>query len=101
MLACVASWNDEVQHIIQRIPPDSLVDHKMLWRDPVQNWVSQKGRICLVGDAAHPHLATSGTGAAQALEDAATIGVLMQKTTEKSGNRADIPLAFRAYEKLR
>ncbi|KAH7394850.1 hypothetical protein BKA66DRAFT_509595 [Pyrenochaeta sp. MPI-SDFR-AT-0127] len=101
MLACAEGWDAELRHIIQHIPTDSLIDHKMLWRDPVQKWVSPKGRICLVGDAAHPHLPTSGTGAAQALEGAATIGALMQKSLEASGNSPDIPLVFRAYEKLR
>jgi 2-polyprenyl-6-methoxyphenol hydroxylase-like FAD-dependent oxidoreductase len=101
MLACAEGWDAELRHIIQHIPTDSLIDHKMLWRDPVQKWVSPKGRICLVGDAAHPHLPTSGTGAAQALEGAATIGALMQKSLEASGHTPDIPLVFRAYEKLR
>ena len=101
MLACVEGWDVEIQRIIQHIPEDSLIDHKLLWRDPVQKWVSQKGRICLIGDAAHPHLPSSGTGGAQAFEDGATIGALMQKSIEKSGNTPNIPLVFRAYEKLR
>lgn len=101
MLADVEGWDPELLHIIQHIPPDSLIDFKMLWRDPVKKWVSEKGRICLVGDAAHPHLPTAGTGAAQAFEDAATIGTLMQKSMEKSGNAPDIPVVFGAYERLR
>jgi 2-polyprenyl-6-methoxyphenol hydroxylase-like FAD-dependent oxidoreductase len=101
MLASVEGWDPEVRHIIQHIPADSLIDHKILWRDPVQKWVSEKGRICLVGDAAHPHLPTAGTGAAQAIEDAATIGALMQKSMEKSGKAPEIPAVFRAYERLR
>ncbi|RSL87767.1 hypothetical protein CEP52_015424 [Fusarium oligoseptatum] len=68
--------------------------------DPViqaaMKWVSPKGRIVLAGDAAHPHLPTSGQGAAQAFEDAATIGVLLNKLA-----RDDIPTAFKAFEKLR
>ena len=101
MLAGVEGWDPELQHIIQHIPADSLIDHKMLWRDPVQKWVSEKGRICLLGDAAHPHLPTAGTGAAQAFEDAATIGSLMQKSIQQAGNGPDIALVFRAFEKLR
>ena len=101
MLAGVEGWDPELQHIIQHIPADSLIDHKMLWRDPVQKWVSNKGRVCLLGDAAHPHLPTSGTGAAQAFEDAATIGSLMQKSMEQTGSGPDIELVFHAFEKLR
>lgn len=100
MLAGVEGWDEELRHIIQHIPPDSLIDHKMLWRDPVKTWVSKNGRICLVGDAAHPHLPTSGTGAAQAFEDAATIAALLLKSCEKRGE-PDIGAVFKAYERLR
>lgn len=96
MLACVEGWNAEIQHIIQHIPENSLIDHKLIWRDPVQKWVSQKGHICLIGDAAHPHLPPLGTGGAQAFEDGATIGALMRKCLEKSGNNTpNIPLVSR------
>ena len=47
-------------------------------------------------DAAHPHLATSGTGGAQAIEDGATLAVLLAKL-----GREKIPLALKAFEKLR
>lgn len=96
MLACIDGWDEQLRHIVQSITPDCLIDHKLLWRDPVPQWVSRDGRICIVGDAAHPHLATSGTGAAQAIEDGACIAALLQKT-----GRDDIPLAFQAYQKLR
>ncbi|EXJ76282.1 uncharacterized protein A1O5_00790 [Cladophialophora psammophila CBS 110553] len=96
MEKCVQGWDPLLIKIIQQIPPECLIDYKLLWRDPVRPWVSAKGRICLVGDSAHPHLATSGTGGAQAIEDGATLGVLLEKL-----GRKDIPLAFRAYERLR
>jgi 2-polyprenyl-6-methoxyphenol hydroxylase-like FAD-dependent oxidoreductase len=50
----------------------------------------------LVGDAAHPHIPSSGAGAAQATEDGATIAAMIDVTGVK-----DIPLALRATEKLR
>jgi len=96
MLKCVQGWDPQLVEVIKQIPPDCLIDYKLLWRDPVKPWVSQGGRVCLVGDAAHPHLATSGTGGAQAIEDGATIAVLLERT----GNK-DISLALRAYERLR
>lgn len=97
MLACVQGWDEQLRHIIEKIPSECLIDHKLLWRDPVPKWVSSGGRVCIVGDAAHPHLATSGTGAAQAIEDAACIATLLQKTSPQ----IDIQLAFRAYQRLR
>jgi salicylate hydroxylase len=41
-------------------------------RDAFEHWVD--GRICLLGDAAHPMLPTFGQGASQAIEDAAALG---------------------------
>jgi salicylate hydroxylase len=40
-------------------------------RDALETWV--QGRICLLGDAAHPMLPTFGQGAAQSFEDAAAL----------------------------
>lgn len=98
MLACVEGWDPMLLHIIQQIPAEVLVDYKLLWRDPVSKWVSDGGHMCLIGDSAHPHLPTAGTGAAQAIEDAATIGVVLGKV--KNGV-IDIPTALKAYYKLR
>jgi 2-polyprenyl-6-methoxyphenol hydroxylase-like FAD-dependent oxidoreductase len=52
--------------------------------------------MVLVGDAAHPHLATSGQGAAQAIEDGATLGAVLDRA-----GKSNIPLALKAFEKLR
>ncbi len=40
-------------------------------RDALETWL--QGRICLLGDAAHPMLPTFGQGAAQSFEDAAAL----------------------------
>jgi 2-polyprenyl-6-methoxyphenol hydroxylase-like FAD-dependent oxidoreductase len=81
---------------VERIPEKILIDYKLLWRDPTTKWVSDNGRMVLVGDAAHPHLATSGQGAAQAIEDGATLGAVLDRA-----GKSNIPLALKAFEKLR
>ncbi|KAJ0420300.1 hypothetical protein BJY00DRAFT_313239 [Aspergillus carlsbadensis] len=91
------SWDPTLRQIIRSIPEDMLIDHKLLWRDPVPQWVSPGGRVALVGDAAHPHLPTAGTGAAQALEDAATLGVFFAKVAGTD----EIPAILRGYQRLR
>jgi 2-polyprenyl-6-methoxyphenol hydroxylase-like FAD-dependent oxidoreductase len=96
MLAVVDGWDPVLQQLIKSIPEDGLIDHKLLWRNPTKNWVSAKGRIALVGDAAHPHLATSGTGGAQAIEDGATLAQLLKKA-----GRTNTITALKAYERLR
>ena len=40
-------------------------------RDTLDSWV--QGRVCLLGDAAHPMLPTFGQGTAQSFEDAAAL----------------------------
>jgi hypothetical protein len=51
--------------IVSKTPESKLIDWKLVYRDPLPNWVSGygsapgHGRICLLGDAAHPFLPTS------------------------------------------
>lgn len=96
MLSSVKGWDPVLIEAIKSIPPEVLIDWKLLWRNPVRQWVSNLGRITLVGDAAHPHLATSGTGGTQAIEDGTTLGALLDINGKKN-----IPLALKAYERLR
>lgn len=96
MLEIIKDWDPVLVQTARSIPEDNLVDHKLLWRDPVKQWVSAGGRIALVGDAAHPHLATSGTGGAQAIEDGATIGALIELCGSEK-----IATATAAYQRLR
>jgi salicylate hydroxylase len=74
-----------------------LLDHYRRWpmyfAEPLPAWT--KGRITLLGDAAHPMLQYLAQGACQALEDAACLG------RELAEHRSDIPGAFHAYEAAR
>jgi len=65
---------------------------ELLIRQPLDAW--GQGRITLLGDAAHPMLPHAGQGAAQALEDAVALGVLLQSA-------ADPVPALRRYELVR
>ncbi|ETN40976.1 uncharacterized protein HMPREF1541_05256 [Cyphellophora europaea CBS 101466] len=96
LLKVVDGWDDKLRSIFESIPQEKLIDWKLLWRDPASSWVSEHGRIALVGDSAHPHLPSSGQGAAQAIEDGATIGAVIDRA-----GKGDIALGLRVYEKLR
>lgn len=62
-------------------------------RDALETWV--QGRICLLGDAAHPMLPTFGQGAAQSFEDAAALASAFAL------HQRDVPTALLHYERVR
>jgi salicylate hydroxylase len=62
-------------------------------RPPVKNW--SRGRITLLGDAAHPMLQYLAQGACMAIEDSVC---LANKVEEMP---SDLPSAFRAYQQAR
>jgi salicylate hydroxylase len=62
-------------------------------REPVKNW--SKGRVTLLGDAAHPMLQYLAQGACMASEDAVCLADKVAETPD------DIAGAFKAYEKQR
>ncbi|CBX97264.1 hypothetical protein IAQ61_007324 [Plenodomus lingam] len=96
-LKYVEGWAPIVQEIVRSTPKDArLIDFKLVFRDPLPTFISPKQRIALVGDAAHPFLPTSIQGASQSIED----GVVLAACLELAGKK-DIPLAVRAYEKIR
>jgi 3-hydroxybenzoate 6-monooxygenase len=62
-------------------------------REPIKEW--SKGRVTLLGDAAHPMLQYLAQGACMATEDAVWLA-------EKAGEQPDdLPAAFRAYQQQR
>ena len=58
-----------------------------------------KGRICLVGDAAHASSPHHGAGAGMCIEDAAILASLL--ADEKVGSFSDVESAFAVYDSVR
>jgi len=91
MLAAFAGWNEALLGML------SKVEHVFKWgiydRDPLNQWT--RGRVTLLGDAAHPMMPTLAQGASITLEDAYTLGRCVAR-------HADEPLkALHAYESER
>ena len=63
-------------------------------REPLPTWT--KGRLTLLGDAAHPMLPHLGQGANQSIEDGMALATILAQV-----DNAAVPAALLAYERLR
>ncbi len=75
----------------------SMIETWKMWvlcdREPVKNWT--RGRMTLLGDAAHPMLQYLAQGACMAIEDAAVLGASLRRA------RGEFERAFAEYQQLR
>ncbi|MGD0107920.1 MAG: FAD-dependent monooxygenase [Rhodopila sp.] len=86
----LASWHDDVKTIIRNI--DTPYKWALLGREPLDHYA--QGRVCVMGDAAHPTLPFLAQGANMALEDA----VVIARCLDLSDDPAE---ALRRYETAR
>ena len=87
-----AGWDPRIGRVLEQ------VDRTFRWalydREPLPTW--SKGRLTLLGDAAHPMLPHLGQGANQSIEDGMALATILAQAS-----RADVPAALQAYERLR
>jgi salicylate hydroxylase len=90
VLAAFEGWHPQLHEILR------AVDDTFIWglfdRAPLERW--SVGRVTLLGDACHPMLPFMAQGAAQALEDGATLAACL-------AHIPDVAAALRLYETLR
>ena len=87
-----AGWDPRIGNLLQQVHKtfrSALYD-----RDPLPTW--SKGRLSLLGDAAHPMLPHLGQGANQSIEDGMALATILAHS-----NRNKIVAALLAYERLR
>jgi salicylate hydroxylase len=87
LLAAYEGWNEALLGMFRN------VQHVYKWgifdRDPVPEWT--RGRVTLLGDAAHPTMPTLAQGGNMAIED----GIVLARNLRRHGN--DIHAALKGY----
>jgi salicylate hydroxylase len=86
----LSPWHDDVKTIVRNI--DTPFKWALLGREPLDHFA--EGRVCVMGDAAHPTLPFLAQGANMALEDA----VIIARCLDDFEN---VPEALRHYEQAR
>jgi salicylate hydroxylase len=87
-----AGWDPRIGSLLRQVKTtfrSALYD-----REPLPAW--SRGRLTLLGDAAHPMLPHLGQGANQSIEDGMALAKIL-----KLADRPGVAAALRAYEKLR
>lgn len=85
-------WHAPVPQIIGATAAENILQNDCYDRPPERGWSS--GRVCLIGDAAHPTTPNMGQGGCLALEDAMVLTKCLQ-------NAAAPDKAFRDFENSR
>lgn len=96
VLSRFGSWHAPIRELIEATETSAIIRHDIYdLASPLSSFV--RGRIVLLGDAAHAMTPDLGQGAGQAIEDAATLTLLLRgKKTD-----AEIDSALRDYDQLR
>ncbi len=87
-----AGWDARIQHLLKEV--QSTLRWALYDREPLPGWT--KGRLSLLGDAAHPMLPHLGQGANQSIEDGMALATILGRA-----DRRTAPAALLAYERLR
>jgi salicylate hydroxylase len=87
-----AGWDPRIGSLLSQV--QSTFRWALYDREPLPSW--SRGRLTLLGDAAHPMLPHLGQGANQSIEDGMALATILARA-----NRKTAPAALLAYERLR
>jgi salicylate hydroxylase len=86
------AWDARIGAVLQHV--DATFRWALYDREPLPTWT--KGRLTLLGDAAHPMLPHLGQGANQSIEDGMALATILARV-----NTSAVPASLLAYERLR
>lgn len=87
-----AGWDPRIEALLRQV--ETTFRSALHDRDPSPTWT--RGRLTLLGDAAHAMLPHLGQGANQSIEDGMALATILSQAT-----RETVPGALLAYERLR
>jgi len=85
-------WDPRIGNVLQQV--DKTFRWALYDREPLPTWT--KGRLTLLGDAAHPMLPHLGQGANQSIEDGMALATILAQVDTSA-----VPVSLLAYERLR
>jgi salicylate hydroxylase len=87
-----AGWDPRIESLLQQV--EMTFRWALYDREPLPTWT--RGRLTLLGDAAHPMLPHLGQGANQSIEDGMALATILARA-----DRTTVRAALTAYERLR
>lgn len=97
MLDVFSDFCPMIQRMLNLVPEGEVCEWKLRVHAPLPTWIHSS--VALVGDACHPTLPHLAQGAAQAIEDAATLGEVLALLPDSEPG--SINKAFKVYELVR
>ena len=92
VLRLFGSWHHPIAPLVEHTDASAVLRNDIYDRPPARTW--SRGRVTLVGDAAHPMTPNLGQGACQALEDAVVLARALHAAP-------DVASAWQMYERTR
>ena len=92
LAALYGAFPDPIPEVVRRTPPGEVIRTDLYDFAPLGRW--WRGRVALLGDAAHAMTPNLGQGGAQAIEDAYVLA-------DKLAANASAEAAFAEYERVR
>ncbi|KAF2477626.1 FAD/NAD(P)-binding domain-containing protein [Lindgomyces ingoldianus] len=99
MMQVYGDYCPMIHRMLDLVPDGEVCEWKLRVHAPLSTWVH--GSMALVGDACHPTLPHLAQGAAQAIEDAAVLGVVLAPNRIADRKPETINKALKIYEKVR
>jgi salicylate hydroxylase len=87
-----SGWDTRIEQLLRHV--EVTFRWALYDREPLPTWT--RGRLTLLGDAAHPMLPHLGQGANQSIEDGMALATILDRA-----DRTTAPAALLAYEHLR